>query len=169
MADPPLIDCSNRTSGARIYIYIYMFFFVARHKHLVVATQGAAHLPKEGAQGACMNSHAVGPRSKGQLGLQADRYKLPAARCPRMPTPGLGRPQPCPVDRRPQAVDTPQPEDFSSHNTPQGVHPSSNPVRGLSGLVRWARTPPGWQTRETDLWRRRPACISPFFKTLNEL
>ena len=38
-------------------------FVRARHKHTVVAARGAAHLPKEGAQGACMNSHAVGPRS----------------------------------------------------------------------------------------------------------
>ena len=75
-----------------------------------------------------------------------------------MPTPRLGRLTPCPLDRRPQAVATPQPKDFSSHptkwatRTPQGVHPSSNPAQGgLSGLVRWDRTPPGWQTQEALL------------------
>ena len=35
----------------------------AQHKHPVEAARGATHLPNEGAQGACMNSNAVGPRS----------------------------------------------------------------------------------------------------------
>ena len=46
--------------------------FFARQKHLVVAAQGATHLPREGARGACMNSHdshAVGPRSIWAAGL----------------------------------------------------------------------------------------------------
>ena len=43
--------------------------FFARQEHLVVAAQGATHLPREGARGACMNSHAVGPRSIWAAGL----------------------------------------------------------------------------------------------------
>ena len=34
-----------------------------------LAAQGATHLPREGARGACMNSHAVGPRSIWAAGL----------------------------------------------------------------------------------------------------
>ena len=48
----------------QIYMLIPQIFFFAQQKHPVPAARGAAtHLPKEGAQGACMNSHAVGPRS----------------------------------------------------------------------------------------------------------
>ena len=45
-------------------------------KHLVVAARGATRLLQEGAQGACMNSHAVGPRSlKGrQASTETTRY-----------------------------------------------------------------------------------------------
>ena len=137
------------------------FFGPARTPGL--AAQGVSHLSKEGAQGACMNSHAVGPRGKkGGRPLLPTRYI--AARCEALmdAIPQTGSPAPRPVDRWPQAIVTPRPKDLRSHDTLQGVHPSSTPaLRGLSGLVRWVRPPQAGKTQEADLWRRRPATRSP--------
>ena len=62
-----------------------------------------------GAQGACMNSHAVGPRRNWAAGLHRGHNKVHAARIgkPRDAKPQTRSPAPCPVDRRPQAVTTP--------------------------------------------------------------
>ena len=63
--------------------------FFARHKHPIVNI-----LWREGDLGACMNSHAVGPRSTRAAGLTRGslKYKPPAARCLWMLSPRLGRP-----------------------------------------------------------------------------
>ena len=52
----------------------------AQQKHLVAAAQGTTHLPREGAQGARMNSHAsdLVAKTKGAAGLtETTRYKPP--------------------------------------------------------------------------------------------
>ena len=47
----------------------YRAFFFCPAETPGLAAQGATHLPREGARGACMNSHAVGPRSIWAAGL----------------------------------------------------------------------------------------------------
>ena len=99
------------------------------------------------------------PAAEGRQATKATtRYMSPATRCPGNPTPRHGRRLHTHLTAGLRPWITSRPEDFSSHNTPQGVHPSSNPVRGLAGMVRWARTPPQvGKTWEAELWRRSPA------------
>ena len=130
---------------------------MSRQKHLVAAAQGATHLPKEGAQGARMNSHASDLVAEGRQActdvprkarcprghhVHAARYEVPRDAIPQTRSPA-----PRPVDRRPQAVDTPRPVDISSCTTRQWTG-LSNPQRGLAPVVRQARTTPGWHTQE---------------------
>ena len=86
-----------------------------------------------------MNSHAVGPHSR-KDGSPPWPTRYIAARCevPRDATPQTRSPAPRPDDRwRLRQWLHHCPRTLVPTNTPQGVHPSSNPVlRGLSGLVR---------------------------------
>ena len=84
------------------------FTYFAWQKLLVEAAQGAAYLPREGAQGARTNSRAVGPRStwtaclrchgaQRATHLRGSGTMSPATRCPGMPNPRHGLPAPRPV------------------------------------------------------------------------
>ena len=133
------------------------FCFVVWQKHLVVAAQGATHLPRVGAQVARMNSHASDLVAEGRQActdvprkarcprghhVHAARYEVPRDAIPQTRSPA-----PRPVDRRPRAVDTPRSVDTSSCTIRQWTG-LSKPQRGLAPVVRQARTTLGWHTQE---------------------
>ena len=120
--------------------------FFCPDKHPVAAARRAAHLPKEGAQGACMNSHAVGPRSK----KKQRRPPRPQRRCrhevPRDANPRTRPPAPPPLGRRPQAMDNPPPEDFSSRTRPRRGGPLRVTQRASQGECGGPAPTHGWHT-----------------------
>ena len=109
-------------------------FFFARTEHPVLAARRATHLPEEGAQGACMNSHAVGPRCPKCNGTAAT------------PPPGVRRlisgPPGC------------QPRDTGS-----GATPTRPPAPGGDGLPTATR---GLQFLQCTPPQVRPLRVTPF-------
>ena len=75
------------------FLFLFLLFFLPGKS--TRSWPQAAHLPKEGAQGARMNSHAVGPRSieGGGPPPRPQGTSRPATRCPGMPSPRPGRPR----------------------------------------------------------------------------
>ena len=93
----------------------------------------------------------------------------PSYEVPRDANPQTRSPAPRPVDRRPQEVATPQPEDFNSHPPkgpralPRECTPQVTPCEGAyQGWYGGTAPPQVGKTQEAEFWRPTPTFYTEF-------